>query len=264
MHHQKTAAFRHAPPHLLAAAYTLTCLVYAWRFNRYSSKTFSFLWEENGISEAGAGRVETAMILLLLFSAGCIWSGKLRNLSLLGIIPMFFEMLSETFMPSAKYPLLYWAEWALRYTVPAAAIILLNPSERNRAWSMGLLRISIALTFAAHGIKALLSDPHFLDFLLVFLRRINVQTVNEEWMLHAVHLIGIFDLCLAAHLLFFKLERNRAVLIWMATWGAITALARITYGGWGNWHEVCIRSAHSIGPITLLLLISIRRSETSD
>jgi hypothetical protein len=261
---QHTPPAGRLPPYLLAAAYTLTCLAYAWRFNRFSCKTFSFLWEENGMSEAFAGRVEGVMILLLLVAAGSIWIRKIRGIALLGIIPMLFEMGSETFMPSAKYPLLYWAEWALRYTTPIGAILLFNPTEKKRLWGIRLLQISIALVFAAHGMKALLADPAFIDYLLVFFRRIGVGAVSEERVLTLVHFIGTLDLVLAAHLLFLKLERNRAVLIWMAVWGAITAFSRMSYGGWGNGHEVLIRTTHCMGPLVLWLLIRTQPSEEAE
>jgi hypothetical protein len=44
-------------PALLAAAYSVTCLGYAWRFHQFSCKTFSFLWGNHGYTEAFAGNV---------------------------------------------------------------------------------------------------------------------------------------------------------------------------------------------------------------
>jgi len=240
-------------PVLPALAFTLTCFAYAWRFNRYSCKTFSLLWEEYSLSRAFSGTVEGAMIVLLLLSGVFIWIKKVRWFSLVGGAVMISEMLSETFMLSAKYPMLYWAEWALRYASPLAAVLLFQSSERSRIWAGRIIRFAIVLSFGAHGLKALMADPRFIDFLLVFFRRIGLE-MDEATGVTMLHVIGSFDLVLAAHLLFVKLQRNRMILIWMAVWGAITALARITHGGAGNWHEVLIRSSHFLLPLTLLLL----------
>ncbi len=239
---------------MLAVAYSLTCLAYAWRFRRFSCKTFSFLWEEHGWTESLATQVEWLMTGLLLLSVACIWIKKVRVLALAGVGVMAAEMLAETFMPSAKYPGLYWAEWMMRLTLPIAAMLLFQSLEITRAWAIQIMRLATALTFAAHGLKALLADPHFIDFLLVFCRRLGFAGVGEAQATTALHVIGTIDVLLAAHLFALKLEFNRMVLVWMAIWGAVTAFARITYGGWGNGHEVLIRSAHFTMPLALLLL----------
>jgi len=251
-------------PGLLAVAYSLTCLAYAWRFNRFSNKTFALLWEENGQSETLAGRVVFSMIVLLVLSAVFIWIKKMRWFALAGAWVMLVEMLAETLMTSAKYPGLYWGEWALRCLTPVAALLLFQSSDKSKVWADRIMRIAIALTFAAHGIKALLADPQFVDFLLVFFRRIGMESVSEAQALTLLHMVGTIDLILAAHLLFFKLERNRMVLWWMAGWGVITAFARITYGGPGNWHEVLIRTSHCLVPIALLLFNHSYREINSD
>lgn len=240
------------PAALAAFACTLTYLTYAWRFNRYSCKTFSFLWEENGLSEELAGNVETTMIGLLLISAVCIWIPKIRWIALFGAFVMLSEMYSETFTTSAKYPFLYWTEWALRYSTPLIVILFFQTSEKGKLWSACIMRLAIAAVFTGHGIKALYADPRFIDYLLVTFRRIGMET-QEPFAVTLLLLIGTVDILLAALILFRKPKRNHGVLIWIATWGAITALARVTYGGTGNWHEVLIRSSHFLVPIALLI-----------
>jgi hypothetical protein len=239
----------------LAVAHTLACLAYAWRLKRFSGNTFSFLWEDHGLPESFAGGVETVLILCLLLSALCIWIRPVRWLALCGAAVMAAEMLAETFAPGAKYPAIYWAEWMVRLATPLAAIHLFQFRTGTRAGVVRLMRFAIAATFAAHGIKALLADPQFVDFLLVFFRHAGLGAVAQDTAVLVLHVIGTIDVLLAAHLLAFKPERNRMVLVWMAVWGAVTACARITYGGMGNWHEVLIRSAHFAMPATLLWLI---------
>lgn len=249
-------------PALLAAAYSATCLGYAWSFHQFSCKTFSFLWGTHGYSEALAGSVERTMVVLFLLSAVCIWIRPVRGVALLGAGAMLVEMLSETFVPSAKYPMVYWAEWALRYSVPVAALLLFKSGKVCKERSVRIMRIAIALVFAAHGIKALLAEPQFLDFLLVTSRRLG-WGMDEGQSLMLLHMIGTVDLIVAAHLLFLRPVCNRGVLLWMAVWGAITAFSRITYGGWGNWHEVMIRTSHLLVPVVLYLLYRWRPSSTA-
>jgi hypothetical protein len=239
---------------LLRLACSLTCLGYTWRFHHFSNKTFSFLWGESGWSEPLAGRVVFIMTVLLVLSSFCIWIRNLRWLALTASVVMLVEMVLETALPSAKYPGLYWAEWAMRYTIPVIALFLIQPTKKSKVWSGGIMRVAIALTFAVHGLKALLGDPHFVDFILVLCRKMNLGGVTEAHALTGLHVIGTIDLLLAAHLIGFRVARNRMVLIWMAVWGAITAFSRITYGGWGNWHEVLIRSTHFMMPVALLLM----------
>ena len=111
------------------------------------------------------------MVALFLLSAVCIWFRPVRWLALAGAGAMVVEMLSETFAPSAKYPEIYWAEWALRYSVPLLAILLFKANKVNEVWGARIMRVAIALVFASHGLKALWAEPQFLDFLMVTFRR---------------------------------------------------------------------------------------------
>ena len=49
----------------------------------------------------------------------------------------------------------------------------------------------------------------------------------------------------------------------MAAWGAITAFSRVTYGGWGNWHELMIRTSHLLVPMVLYLMHQWRLPSTA-
>ena len=264
MQNSEPDTFKCRMAHLLMLAFSCTCLAYAWRINRYSCKTFSWLWSDNGFSDQTAGWVENGMILMLLIGAATAWIRRIRMTALVGILPMIFEFLAETFMTSAKYPLLYWAEWALRYSTPLAALLLFSTRKKAETWGIMTLRLATALVFASHGIKALLADPRFIDYILVFLRRAGLAGTYEAQALTVVHIIGTIDLLLALHLIILKLPRNRMVLTWMAAWGFTTAFARIMYGGWGNWHEVLIRTTHFISPMVLLLLINNRNRITAE
>ena len=253
---------RAAFPFLVAAAFSLTCFAYAWRFGEYSCKTFSFLWEENGYTEGFAERVELTMIVSLCVSAFFIWIPRLRWVALAGAGVMISEMLSETLMPSAKYPMLYWAEWALRYSSPLVVLCLYQDSAQLRRWGEWLMRIAIVLTFAGHGIKAYYADPQFIDFILATCRRLGLD-LGEDAAVWLLRVIGTVDLFFATHLLLRKWSKNLKILYGIAAWGAITAFSRITYGGTGNWHEVLIRSTHFLVPIALLWRYRVRLKKSS-
>lgn len=236
---------------LAGIACSLTCLGYAWRFSHFSNQTFSLLWGELGLSERVVEWIVRLMISLLLLSAFCIWIKSMRWVALSGTIVFWIEMMAQTVLPSAKYPSLYWAEWALRYSTPVVAILLFNASGLFRIWGARLIQISLILVFAAHGLVALSGEPRFIDYLLVSLGRIGISTFAESQAVILLYGIGILDLAAAALLLFFKSKHRRVVLIWMAGWGAITAFSRITYGGFGNGHEVFIRASHFLLPLAL-------------
>jgi len=236
---------------LAGLACSSTCLGYAWRFSHFSNQTFSLLWGELGVSERLAEWVVWVMVVLLLFSALCIWIKPVRGMALGGAAVLLVEMMAQTVLPSAKYPSLYWAEWALRYTAPGVAILLFNTSSVFRIWGARIIQLALILVFAAHGLVALSGDPRFIDYLLVSLGRIGISTLTEAQVVIFLNVIGALDLVAATLLIFLKSERRNVVLIWMAGWGAITAFSRITYGGFGNGHEVFIRASHFLLPLAL-------------
>ncbi|MBK1879852.1 hypothetical protein [Pelagicoccus mobilis] len=239
-------------PVLLRLSFSLTCIAYAWGIYNYSCKVFSYLWAELECAESLADTVESLMIGGLLLSAVCVWFERLRWFALLGMIALVIEMLAETLVPSAKYPYLYWAEWMLRYSTPVVLIMLLGSRQWSRRGGVLLMRVAVACVFAAHGMKALYSDPQFLDLILVTARKVGF-VMSESAATGVVHLIGATDLLFAGIALFAKSKRLSWVLWALAAWGIITALSRVSYGGVGNWYEVFARSSHCLVPIALWL-----------
>jgi hypothetical protein len=121
----------------------------------------------------------------------------------------------------------------------ALALWVRGPNE----W---LLRVAAALTFAGHGIEALLGRGLFIDYLLSALQ------LSQSAAENTLRAIGLLDIaCAGAILLPRKL---RPVALWMACWGFATALMRFYFGGWAAWPEALMRMTNAAVPLTLFLL----------
>lgn len=135
-----------------------------------------------------------------------------------------------------------------RYLTPVALALWLRDGELGKT-ARTLLRVGIAFTFIGHGIKALSSDPHYLELI----RETGAQLL--DWRpggahtAHALQVIGVLDIVAGLLTLTVGL---RAALIYMALWGAITAVSRVSYDGWHRFPEVLFRATHFVAPWVLL------------
>ncbi len=151
---------------------------------------------------------------------------------------------------------------AARWGAPLALCLWCLGWWRTSGW---LLRLVVALTFAVHGWEAMQHSPAFMD--LIFLTELRLQDTfglalgggfGQEGVEAMLTAIGIFDLVLAGLVLF---VRWPAVAVYMAFWGALTALARPAAGGLDWLPEAGLRLAHVGAPLALALLWSgLRRS----
>lgn len=132
-----------------------------------------------------------------------------------------------------------------------AAPLLLALWSRPGA-TRAVLRVSIALTFAIHGMEAFGLHPRFIDLLLAADARIFHLGLEQETAEHLLRLIGLHDVVLAVLVLLGR--DSRRTLGWMALWGAVTALSRVVQGGEGALHQTLIRTANAGLPLVLLLL----------
>jgi len=155
---------------------------------------------------------------------------------------------------SALFPL---AAQSARIVAPLA-LLLLDPwraerplSARRIRLAMGLLLGGAVLAFLSHGIEAWQLYPVFIDLLICTSSRlfgVALPQSNAEVMLLV---IGAFDMFVAVACLF---PRLRGVLWWMAFWGGITALSRVTAFGWEPaWHEAATRMPHLGVPLAVVL-----------
>lgn len=163
--------------------------------------------------------------------------------------------LGEWKVAGAPYAEVSLPAHATRIAAPLLLALWSRPAAMR--W---VLRLSIALTFAVHGMEALGLHPRFIDYLLAADARIFGLGLEQAGAEVLLRLIGAHDLALAALVLTGR--DFRRVLGWTALWGAITALSRVVQGGEGALHQTLIRTANAGLPLVLLLL-SQRKSMNS-
>lgn len=161
-----------------------------------------------------------------------------------------------------------YSQWTLvaeaaRYAVPLALLLLATKAQRPSAW---ILRIGIALTFAAHGREALAHTPRFVDLILIADGHVSGlleghRLFDEASARTLLTGIGAIDLGLAVLGL---VMRSRALWLYMAFWGFLTAASRVLAGGLDWWPAALERLPNGAAPLALVLLAgSLARSPKS-
>ena len=247
---------------LLRTAASSCLLTSAWQFHRYSNTSFSWLYIKKGFSESVGNNVVLVMIGLLCLSTVALWVPRKWSqwVAQLGSIVLLLEALAQTVYPPEAI-----AGWnlpchALRYLLPVSLLLL---QLKHKKAALKLLAVATGITFFGHGMKALLEEMIFLDYLLAFFSDIG-QPLELVTGVMLLHVIGTIDIALAHHICFFRWKRIKWILRYTALWGAVTAFARITYGGWSAWHEVTLRAPHFLVPLTLLLYVSRKKQPKHD
>lgn len=193
-----------------------------------------------------------------------------------------------------------YSEWslagqALRYGSPLILLILASGSKIGipQRWrlplSTGLLRLLVALVFFTHGYLAFLEYPHFVDLIIGTSANIFGSRLSEASTGVLLKWIAGIDFCVALAVLIYpkplfmprKLwplpfchsRIHRVILptlmLWLAAWGLVTALSRITSLGipigLSQYPELLIRTSHVLGPLALwALLIGYHRESDAD
>jgi len=125
----------------------------------------------------------------------------------------------------------------------------LNPRRIQTA--MCLLLWSIAFTFLGHGLEAWHHHPVFIDILIGSSERLLGVDLSQSKAETLLSIIGVFDVLVAVSCV---IPRFRGVLWWMAFWGGITALSRITAFGFGtSWYATATRTPHLGAPLAVVL-----------
>ena len=154
---------------------------------------------------------------------------------------------------------------AVRFAAPLALVILsFNPNQlwQNRVdW---LLRLSVAGAFIGHGLCAWWIKPSFIDLIVgtldTFLGQDLTASASRQAFAEAsLPVIAVQDFILVA-LLLLPNRKIRTVAMWMAIWGFVTAMSRMTAYGWGNWHDLALRICN--GGIPLFLWYSWKQPKT--
>lgn len=231
---------------------TMLCYgITAWQYARYSNTTFSYLYIGNDFTETFASNVVSVMIAVLIMASIAVWIPKLwaHAFTLTGAMVILTNAYCLTVYPPETSASFNIVSHAIRVALPVALLFI---SLKRTKWAHGVLIFGISLTFVGHGLKALVSDVLFTDYLLAFFSDIGFP-IELDTAILLLHMIGTFDLLLAFHLCFFRKQTVFLVLRYMMIWGLITALARLTYSGIGAWHEILVRGPHYLVPLALFL-----------
>ena len=236
----------------LRIAVVATCIGTSARLLRYGGPVLSWLWMQHGWSEAAAVKLEYAAAFGLL---ACIpfvfWRQAWPVLKLVAarlLLSMFASMFTEPWHPELEP-----GAHAARYLAPLAlAAFCAKADARGRKLGEWLLRVGVGATFIAHGIEALLSRAQFLDYLIGASWKLLRFDLPESGAHGILLTIGVIDVLVGAAVMIPK--RWRALALWLAFWGLLTAFARIVYLGWANWPETLIRVTNGAVPLTLFFL----------
>jgi len=166
---------------------------------------------------------------------------------------------------AALFPL---AAQSARIAAPLA-LLLLDPwraerplSSRRIRLAMGLLLGAVVFAFLSHGIEAWQRYPVFIDLLICTSDRLFGVELSQSRAETMLRVIGVFDIFVAIACLF---PRLRGVLWWMAFWGGVTALSRVTAFGWEpTWHGAATRMPHLGVPLAVVLYWHLVRWRVSD
>ena len=148
------------------------------------------------------------------------------------------------------------AEQAVRFTTPLALAIGLIFREQVNTKRLsnvisGILQISVAATFAVHGLKAISGYGPFVDLILLSDSLPLVGNMSQALAERLLWAIGWIDVGLA---LLIVGVRWRSVALYMAFWGFLTVASRVVALGAEAWPESLIRIANGGAPLGLFFL----------
>ncbi len=185
--------------------------------------------------------------------------GVLRpSMRLLLLMPFLWGLLQSllgSLFGTAAYAELTVLSQAARYMAPLGLLLLLlhldgeGDRRRTAEWC---LRVGLSLTFAFHGLRALIGAEQFIP--LLELSAVNVLGIEPRQgdIRLLLGVIGAVDVAAAVALL---IRPWAPVLLWMAFWGVVTGASRMTAGGWVELPELLLRAAHYMAPLALLVLV---------
>lgn len=242
-------AHNHVPFTVLRVGTALTLAGLAASVLLYGSPLFTWLWLEADWPESRALAVDRAGAFALLVAIPMLFVPR----AWLGLKLASWWLLLISLAAAATgtwHPWLAPTDHASRILAPLIVALWTlrgGPDDRVQ-WA---LRAATAMTFASHGVEALLGRGLFKDYTLSVLFKLGADP-SESLAGAMLFVVGLVDIACAAAILLPR--RLRAVALWMAIWGGFTALLRVSYAGWTQWPETLMRVANCAVPLTLFLL----------
>lgn len=152
-------------------------------------------------------------------------------------------------------------EQIARWMTPALLLLLLPAAtgtipERRSESAMWLLRLTVAITFATHGYKAIQGHGVFVDYLLSAANSMLGWDATESTMKIVLAVIGWVDIAVA---ILVMTRRWRSVALYMMLWALIGAVARVIHSGPASFFEIAIRSGNYCLPLAVALYFHYSR-----
>lgn len=240
-------------------------LGYAWYFYTYSSQLTVWLFQNGFVSDSWATLLSKIYASFLFANAAflCLslknkvqswWSIQIVLSSIVSLLLMA-EAGAISLLGGRFGSNLALLTHSLRIVAPIGltAIAIANTTQKvptKERW-IQLVKLSISLTFVAHGIEALALHPTFIDYLISFAENWLKMTLSEFAASQILRIIGCIDIITGILLI---LRPNRVLLVWLGFWGLTTGLNRILFAGPSGIHEFFIRFSHAACPWILILL----------
>lgn len=215
----------------------------------------TFLFLQTGMAES------TTLSLNYLIS-GCLL--LIGFSSLVKIRPSLLLVMGVIFAVEALFKTILGGHFASNWTLGAHLVRYgwplllgcylsrassLNPLSRRDV--LFFLRLMISVTFLVHGIEALMFHPKFIDFIIVANAKLLPFPTTEAFAKQALIFIGTVDIIVA---LLAIVKPKPSVLYYMVFWGALTAGARVVYGGSQGIPDAILRTPHWVIPLMIVWL----------
>lgn len=227
-------------------------------FSRAGTSVGSIALMEWGVAHPRIALVERWTAVLVLLAGLSLLARPTVVAALIVAIVPFIEALAARHTDSYAFATMAPASHALRYGLPLALAWMVLPAwshlgERARVLgAMWMLRLGIAAVFVAHGVQALGPHPEFTDMLIATARRwLGGYRLTESNAVAMLRVIGIVDIGVGFMVL---AGRWRPLLLWLALWSLVTAMARVTSWGIMSYPEVLLRASHVGAPLAVWAL----------
>ena len=180
----------------------------------------------------------------------------LSLIGLLGVWSFTAAIFSWLVNPGDPFHATDPAGHAVRYAAPLALFLLTCcPGKGQVGKIIWILRWGVAGTFIGHGLCALWLKPSFIDLVIgtmdLFIGEdLDAYSARQVFAEAALPIIAIQDFILVG-LLLLPGKRIKTIALWMAIWGVVTALSRMTAYGWDFWHDLALRICNGGVPFFL-------------
>jgi len=158
---------------------------------------------------------------------------------------------------------------AVRFAAPLALLLFIAfPGKDRESKIEWILRWGVAGTFIGHGLCALWIKPSFIDLIVGTMNSFlgdpvltagSLEALDEAFAVAAsrqafaeaaLPIIAIQDFILVG-LLLLPNRKIKTIALWMAVWGIVTAMSRMTAYGWDHWHDLALRICNGGIPLFL-------------